>query len=205
MIIVWFACRYAYPVLWTVYVGLIEQPVSIVQSLAVEKIIFHSRYRPKGLDHDIALMKLVQPLIFNGTFCKRSSFKLENGSFDEPFVVMFLWASFFNGWRLCKWPLNLILTCNNFPCTCFTFIVTNGLFVRLVSPFLSGFVEPICLPNFGEEFADGKMCWISGWGAIFDGGKSGKPILLYLTQVAQTRANSALKSSSSLYLQDGKW
>ncbi|KAK9969705.1 hypothetical protein ABG768_027857 [Culter alburnus] len=97
--------EYAYPVLWTVYVGLIEQPVSIVQSLAVEKIIFHSRYRPKGLDHDIALMKLVQPLIFNG------------------------------------------------------------------------FVEPICLPNFGEEFADGKMCWISGWGAIFDGGEGSDSML----------------------------
>lgn len=66
--------------------------------------------------------------------------------------------------------------------------MTNGLFVTLVLPFFSGFVEPICLPNFGEEFEDGKMCWISGWGAIFDGGKSGKSILLYLTQVAQTRA-----------------
>ncbi|ROL54896.1 Transmembrane protease serine 3 [Anabarilius grahami] len=95
----------AYPMLWTVYVGLIEQPVSTVQSLAVEKIIFHSRYRPKGLDHDIALMKLVQPLIFNG------------------------------------------------------------------------FVEPICLPNFGEEFADGKMCWISGWGATFDGGDGSDSML----------------------------
>lgn len=63
--------------LWTVYVGLIEQPMNAVQSLAVEKIIYHGRYRPKGLDYDIALMKLVQPLIFNGTFCKRRSFKLE--------------------------------------------------------------------------------------------------------------------------------
>uniref|UniRef100_A0A8C1Y905 Transmembrane serine protease 3a n=1 Tax=Cyprinus carpio TaxID=7962 RepID=A0A8C1Y905_CYPCA len=92
---------FAYPVLWNVYVGLIDQPVNAVQSLAVEKIIYHSRYRPKGLDHDIALMKLVEPLSFNG------------------------------------------------------------------------FVEPICLPNFGEEFEDGKMCWISGWGATDDGGESG--------------------------------
>lgn len=87
MIIVWFACRLAYPMLWTVYVGLIEQPVSTVQSLAVEKIIFHGRYRPKGLDHDIALMKLVQPLIFNGTFCKRSSFNLESGFFELAFLM----------------------------------------------------------------------------------------------------------------------
>ncbi|RXM97122.1 Transmembrane protease serine 3 [Acipenser ruthenus] len=34
-----------------------------------------------------------------------------------------------------------------------------------------GNVEPICLPNYGEEFADGKMCWISGWGAMYDGGE----------------------------------
>ncbi len=37
----------------------------------------------------------------------------------------------------------------------------------------SGFVEPICLPNFGEEFEDGKMCWISGWGTTDDIGESG--------------------------------
>uniref|UniRef100_A0A673FYH4 Peptidase S1 domain-containing protein n=1 Tax=Sinocyclocheilus rhinocerous TaxID=307959 RepID=A0A673FYH4_9TELE len=89
--------KFAFPVLWNAYVGLTDQPVNAVQSLAVEKIIYHSRYRPKGLDHDIALMKLVQPLNFNG------------------------------------------------------------------------FVEPICLPNFGEVFEDGKMCWISGWGATDDG------------------------------------
>ncbi|RXN06023.1 transmembrane protease serine 3 [Labeo rohita] len=94
---------FAYPVLWTAYVGLIDQPVNAAQSLAVEKIVYHSRYRPKGLDHDIALMKLVQPLNFNG------------------------------------------------------------------------FVEPICLPNFGEEFEDGKICWISGWGATDDGAAFCRP------------------------------
>uniref|UniRef100_A0A8C6NXQ0 Transmembrane serine protease 3a n=1 Tax=Nothobranchius furzeri TaxID=105023 RepID=A0A8C6NXQ0_NOTFU len=35
------------------------------------------------------------------------------------------------------------------------------------------FVKPICLPNHGEEFADGTMCWISGWGATeFEGESS---------------------------------
>ncbi|TRY90362.1 hypothetical protein DNTS_006490 [Danionella cerebrum] len=87
------------PSLWTVYVGLIEQPMNAVQALAVEKIIYDSRYRQKGLDHDIALMKLMQPLSFDG------------------------------------------------------------------------FVQPICLPNFGEQFEDGNMCWISGWGATDDGGE----------------------------------
>nr|XP_055070930.1 transmembrane protease serine 3 [Misgurnus anguillicaudatus]XP_055070931.1 transmembrane protease serine 3 [Misgurnus anguillicaudatus] len=89
---------FAFPSSWTVNVGLIEQPLNKANSIAVEKIIYHSRYRPKGLDYDIALLKLEQPLDFNG------------------------------------------------------------------------FVEPICLPNFGEQFEDGKMCWISGWGATEDGG-----------------------------------
>ena len=46
--------------------GLIDQPVNGAQSVAVEKIVYHSRYRPKGLDYDIALMKLANPLTFNG-------------------------------------------------------------------------------------------------------------------------------------------
>ena len=58
--------RFAYPTLWAVHVGLIEQPVNGAQALAVEKIMYHDRYRPKGLDYDIALMKLAEPLIFNG-------------------------------------------------------------------------------------------------------------------------------------------
>uniref|UniRef100_W5KN48 Transmembrane serine protease 3 n=1 Tax=Astyanax mexicanus TaxID=7994 RepID=W5KN48_ASTMX len=93
---------FAFPQVWTVLVGLTEQPVSVsgAKYLSVEKIIYHARYRPKGLDYDIALLKLVEPLAFNGL------------------------------------------------------------------------VEPICLPNFGEEFEDGKMCWISGWGATEDGGEA---------------------------------
>ncbi|KAJ8379164.1 hypothetical protein AAFF_G00230760 [Aldrovandia affinis] len=91
---------FAYPSLWVVHVGLIEQPVSGANSLAVEKIMYHARYRPKGLDYDIALIKLAEPLRF------------------------------------------------------------------------TGYVEPICLPNFGEQFMEGTMCWISGWGATVDGGES---------------------------------
>uniref|UniRef100_A0A3B1IML5 Transmembrane serine protease 3 n=1 Tax=Astyanax mexicanus TaxID=7994 RepID=A0A3B1IML5_ASTMX len=54
---------------WTVLVGLTEQPVSVsgAKYLSVEKIIYHARYRPKGLDYDIALLKLVEPLPI---FCK---------------------------------------------------------------------------------------------------------------------------------------
>ncbi|XP_053561129.1 transmembrane protease serine 3 [Bombina bombina] len=31
-------------------------------------------------------------------------------------------------------------------------------------------VQPICLPNYGEDFPEGKVCWISGWGATEEGG-----------------------------------
>ncbi|XP_061649632.1 transmembrane protease serine 3 [Phyllopteryx taeniolatus] len=91
---------FAEPSLWVVHVGEIEQPVHGEQSIAVEQIIHHVRYHPKGLDYDIALVKLSEPLVFNG------------------------------------------------------------------------FVEPICLPNFGEEFDEGTMCWISGWGATEDKGQT---------------------------------
>uniref|UniRef100_A0A8C2X9I7 Transmembrane serine protease 3 n=1 Tax=Cyclopterus lumpus TaxID=8103 RepID=A0A8C2X9I7_CYCLU len=93
-------CVFADPSMWVVHVGLTEQPVHGAQSLAVEQIIYHTRYRPKGLDYDIALMKLAMSLAFNG------------------------------------------------------------------------FVQPICLPNYGEEFEEGTMCWISGWGATEDEGET---------------------------------
>ncbi|XP_053185059.1 transmembrane protease serine 3 [Scomber japonicus] len=86
--------------MWSVHAGQTEQPVHGAQSLSVERIIYHAGYRPKGLDYDIALMKLTKPLVFNG------------------------------------------------------------------------FVEPICLPNHGEEFEEGTMCWISGWGATEDEGET---------------------------------
>ncbi|XP_034042193.1 transmembrane protease serine 3 [Thalassophryne amazonica] len=86
--------------LWTVNVGLTKQPLDGARSLAVDQIIYHEGYGRSGMDYDIALMKLKEPLIFNG------------------------------------------------------------------------FVQPICLPNFGEEFEEGTMCWISGWGATEDGGET---------------------------------
>uniref|UniRef100_A0A3Q2T368 Transmembrane serine protease 3a n=1 Tax=Fundulus heteroclitus TaxID=8078 RepID=A0A3Q2T368_FUNHE len=52
--------------LWTVHVGLIEQPIHGAQSLAVKSIVYHAQYQPKGLDYDIALMGLEEPLVFNG-------------------------------------------------------------------------------------------------------------------------------------------
>ncbi|XP_038150078.1 transmembrane protease serine 3 isoform X2 [Cyprinodon tularosa] len=86
--------------LWTVHVGLTEQLIHGAHSLTVKRIVYHAQYQPKGLDYDIALMRLEEPLVFNGL------------------------------------------------------------------------VEPICLPNYGEEFTEGTMCWISGWGATEEDGES---------------------------------
>uniref|UniRef100_A0A3B5QVI6 Transmembrane serine protease 3 n=1 Tax=Xiphophorus maculatus TaxID=8083 RepID=A0A3B5QVI6_XIPMA len=89
--------------LWTVHVGLTEQLIHGAHSLAVKRIIRHPQYWQKGLDYDIALMRLQEPLIYT---------------------------------------------------------------------FSIGLVEPICLPNYGKEFTEGTMCWISGWGATEEDGES---------------------------------
>lgn len=60
------ASSFADPSMWTVHVGVTEQPSNGARSLAVEQIIYHAHYRPKGLDYDIALMKLATALDFNG-------------------------------------------------------------------------------------------------------------------------------------------
>ncbi|MCJ8747962.1 hypothetical protein PDJAM_G00159510 [Pangasius djambal] len=57
---------FANPALWTVQVGLTDQPLSGAADLSVMKIFFHSAYHPEGLSYDIALIKLTQPLTFNG-------------------------------------------------------------------------------------------------------------------------------------------
>ncbi|KAE8299022.1 Transmembrane protease serine 3 [Larimichthys crocea] len=95
-------CVYGFadPAMWGVHVGLTEQQLHGAQSLAVEQIIYHARYRPKVGDYDIALMKLTTSLVFSGS------------------------------------------------------------------------VQPICLPNHGEEFEAGTMCWISGWGATETDGET---------------------------------
>uniref|UniRef100_A0A3Q2U904 Transmembrane serine protease 3a n=1 Tax=Fundulus heteroclitus TaxID=8078 RepID=A0A3Q2U904_FUNHE len=100
-----------------VYGILIQHPKATycMTSLAVKSIVYHAQYQPKGLDYDIALMGLEEPLVFNGT-------------------------------------------------------ILGDIHLNLFS---LGFVEPICLPNYGEEFSEGTMCWISGWGATEeDGGTS---------------------------------
>ncbi|KAM8976963.1 transmembrane protease serine 3 [Pelodytes ibericus] len=50
--------------------------------------------------------------------------------------------------------------------------MTNDIaLIKLAYPFIfTGLIQPICLPNYGEDFPEGKICWISGWGATEEGG-----------------------------------
>ncbi|KAJ8012691.1 hypothetical protein DPEC_G00045520 [Dallia pectoralis] len=105
-----------FPTLWSVHVGLIKQPLNDAQALVVDKIISHRLYRQKTLDYDVALMKLAEPLTFNGL------------------------------------------------------------------------VEPICLPNFGEDFEVGTMCWISGWGSTLEGGNASDSLLSARVPLISTKA-----------------
>ncbi|EPQ19898.1 Transmembrane protease serine 3 [Myotis brandtii] len=54
------------PKSWTIQVGLVSLLDSPAPSHLVEKIIYHSKYKPKRLGNDIALMKLAGPLTFDG-------------------------------------------------------------------------------------------------------------------------------------------
>uniref|UniRef100_A0A8C9A6N5 Transmembrane protease serine 3 n=1 Tax=Prolemur simus TaxID=1328070 RepID=A0A8C9A6N5_PROSS len=53
------------PKSWTVQAGLVSLLDSPAPSHLVEKIIYHSKYKPKRLGNDIALMKLAGPLVFS--------------------------------------------------------------------------------------------------------------------------------------------
>uniref|UniRef100_A0A2K5YZ32 Transmembrane serine protease 3 n=2 Tax=Mandrillus leucophaeus TaxID=9568 RepID=A0A2K5YZ32_MANLE len=55
------------PKSWTIQVGLVSLLDNPAPSHLVEKIVYHSKYKPKRLGNDIALMKLTGPLTFNGT------------------------------------------------------------------------------------------------------------------------------------------
>ncbi|RXN32143.1 transmembrane protease serine 3-like protein [Labeo rohita] len=56
---------FSQPVLWTVYAGITDQPLSGSGALSVEKIIYHANYRPGGQSYNIALIKLKLPLSFS--------------------------------------------------------------------------------------------------------------------------------------------
>ncbi|XP_072301353.1 transmembrane protease serine 3 [Eucyclogobius newberryi] len=99
---------------WGVYAGITELPGYGGQAMAVERIIYHARYKDK-LDHDVALMKLHTHLVFNGS------------------------------------------------------------------------VEPICLPNHGQVYKEGTMCWISGWGATDNGGESSELLRYALVPLISTK------------------
>lgn len=86
--------------MWSVLAGLIEQPVHGAQYLAVQNIIYHPRYQPRGLDYDIALMKLNTSLVFNGTdnpYQMFSSLKLDSIDIKVQYLrcetMTYLWNS----------------------------------------------------------------------------------------------------------------
>ncbi|EPY86159.1 transmembrane protease, serine 3 [Camelus ferus] len=54
------------PKSWTIQVGLVSLLDSPAPSHLVEKIVRHSKYKPKRLGNDIALMKLAGPASFSG-------------------------------------------------------------------------------------------------------------------------------------------
>ncbi|XP_005171071.2 transmembrane protease serine 3 [Danio rerio] len=56
---------FAQPVLWDVYAGLINLPLSKAEAHSVEKIIYHANFRSKSFSYDIALIKLALPLTLN--------------------------------------------------------------------------------------------------------------------------------------------
>ncbi|KAI5618431.1 transmembrane protease serine 3-like [Silurus asotus] len=84
---------FANPNLWTVRVGITEQPVSGAADFSVMKIFFNSAYHPESLSYDIALVRLKQPLTFNGQI---QPICLPN--YDEGFSSM-CWIS---GWGATK-------------------------------------------------------------------------------------------------------
>lgn len=75
---------FADPSMWAVHVGVTEQPVHGAQSVAVERIVYHAKYRPKGLDYDVALMKLSTPLQFNGNHACHVAMTTERAPDGRP-------------------------------------------------------------------------------------------------------------------------
>ncbi|XP_066511783.1 transmembrane protease serine 3 [Hoplias malabaricus] len=57
---------FANPASWSVRVGIVEQPVNGATDLSVSKILYHGSYRPESLSYDVALIKVAQPVTFNG-------------------------------------------------------------------------------------------------------------------------------------------
>ncbi|XP_048458986.1 transmembrane protease serine 2-like [Rhincodon typus] len=51
--------------------------------------------------------------------------------------------------------------------------------LKLKSPFMfSDSIRPVCLPNYGQTFPTGSICWISGWGDLWEGGTGSFPLLV---------------------------
>uniref|UniRef100_H2ZY86 Peptidase S1 domain-containing protein n=2 Tax=Latimeria chalumnae TaxID=7897 RepID=H2ZY86_LATCH len=70
--------------------------------------------------------------------------------------------------------------------------------MKLMAPItFNEFIQPICLPSYGEEFPAGKMCWISGWGTTEDGGDTNS---VTLKSVGVPLISSAVCNQRDVYM-----
>ncbi|XP_030059680.1 transmembrane protease serine 2 [Microcaecilia unicolor] len=52
-------------------------------------------------------------------------------------------------------------------------------------------VKPVCLPNFGMPWEAPKQCWISGWGATYEEGKSSPTLMtVSVPLISSSRCNT---------------
>ncbi|KFO07844.1 Transmembrane protease serine 2, partial [Balearica regulorum gibbericeps] len=64
--------------------------------------------------------------------------------------------------------------------------------MKLETPLsFTGTVRPVCLPNPGMMFQPNQQCWISGWGAEYQGGKTSNNLnYVMVPLIEQSRCNS---------------
>ncbi|XP_075287795.1 transmembrane protease serine 2 isoform X2 [Opisthocomus hoazin] len=58
-------------------------------------------------------------------------------------------------------------------------------------------VQPVCLPNSGMMFQSAQQCWISGWGAEYQGGKTSDNLNYAMVSLIETSV------CNSVYIYDG--
>ncbi|KAG8136498.1 hypothetical protein E2320_005073, partial [Naja naja] len=68
--------------------------------------------------------------------------------------------------------------------------------MKLQSPLsFNDFIQPVCLPNAGMMFETDQQCWISGWGAKYQGGNTSK----YLNAAAVPLIDSSICNERYIY------
>uniref|UniRef100_A0A8C6XYZ7 Transmembrane serine protease 2 n=1 Tax=Naja naja TaxID=35670 RepID=A0A8C6XYZ7_NAJNA len=71
--------------------------------------------------------------------------------------------------------------------------------MKLQSPLsFNDFIQPVCLPNAGMMFETDQQCWISGWGAKYQGGKMSNTSK-YLNAAAVPLIDSSICNERYIY------